>query len=160
MANLTTDSAVVSEQGFHKDRRVLVLFLFGLVLLAVDFTPAFVKDNARCYLLNPKVSEQLAWSWGKEIPDGHFSLGPDTVRKAGIEARYALFLYQPLAINRASPSDLVLLPGVGAHLAEKIHAFIGKSGPVKNLEDLCMINGIGPRKAQQLQPLITFSLDE
>ncbi|MDD2462934.1 MAG: helix-hairpin-helix domain-containing protein [Desulfobulbus sp.] len=73
-----------------------------------------------------------------------------------IPARYAFFLHQPLAINRADQKSLELLPGVGPHLAKTIIAFIAEHGPMAGPEDLRKVGGIGPKTLTRLLPLIHF----
>lgn len=73
-----------------------------------------------------------------------------------VPARYALFLHQPLAINRADRTSLELLPGVGPHLAAAILSTIGEQGPMSGPEDLQKVAGIGPKTLDRLLPLIHF----
>ena len=57
-----------------------------------------------------------------------------------------------IRINHASPEELEQLPGVGPVLARRI--FQGK--PYRNLQDLDVVKGIGPRMLQKLSRWLEF----
>jgi competence protein ComEA len=62
---------------------------------------------------------------------------------------------EPLDLNTASASDLEGLPGVGAALAERIVEFRTSNGPLKSIEDLRNVKGIGPALFTKIAPLVT-----
>ena len=160
MVNPIVNRAIVLHRGRDRDKRALVLFLFGLVLILVDFWPSIHKLEARHYGLQPDSHQQLIWTASNLQKINCIPLSSNGIRNKGIAARYALFLFEPLAINRASQRDLELLPGIGVQLAKNIREFIAIHGTLDSVEDLHKISGIGPKKAKQLQPLITFVQDE
>jgi len=160
MVNPIADRVIVLHRGRDRDKRALVLFLFGLVLILVDFWPSVHKLETRHYGLQPDSHKQLIWTAPNQKKANFIPLSSNGIRNKAIAARYALFLFEPLAINRASQQDLELLPGVGIQLAKNIREFIAMHGTLDSVEDLHKISGIGPKKAQQLQPLITFVQDE
>jgi competence ComEA-like helix-hairpin-helix protein len=59
-------------------------------------------------------------------------------------------------INRASPADFELLPGVGPTLARRIVAHRAANGPFRAPEELLNVHGIGRRTLDRLLPLLTF----
>jgi competence protein ComEA len=61
----------------------------------------------------------------------------------------------PLDLNTASASDLEGLPGIGAALAERIVEFRTSNGPLKSVEDLRNVKGIGPALFTKIAPLVT-----
>jgi len=68
----------------------------------------------------------------------------------------ALLFGQRLDPNRATASDLVLLPGVGPVRAAAIAEHAARE-PFARLADLERVRGVGPRTAQQLAPWLEFS---
>ena len=61
----------------------------------------------------------------------------------------------PVNINTADAVQLDALPGVGPSTAAKIVADRETNGPFASPDDLGRIPGIGPKKLEQLKPLIT-----
>nr|WP_320012816.1 helix-hairpin-helix domain-containing protein [uncultured Desulfobulbus sp.] len=112
------------------------------------------------YGFHPQSSPHLLrFNTNKNIND-YIPLSPNGIRNKAIAARYALFIFEPLAINRASQQELTLLPGIGVQLAKNIQHHIALHGALKNAADLSQIHGIGPQKARKLLPLITFLQDD
>ena len=60
-------------------------------------------------------------------------------------------------INTANRDELILLPGIGPALADRIIAERATGGPFADLVDLQRVRGIGPRKAAGLAGWIGFS---
>ena len=161
MASQRADRAIVLHRYEDKDKRALVLFLFGLMLILLDFWSVGHNTEEGQYGFHPQSSPHLLWfddpsrNYNDYIP-----LSPNGIRNPEIAARYALFIFEPLAINRASQQELTLLPGVGVQLAKNIQHHIAVHGTLKNAADLSQIHGIGPQKARKLLPLITFLQDD
>lgn len=61
----------------------------------------------------------------------------------------------PVNLNSADKDDLEALPGVGPATADAILAYRVRSGPFVAPEDLLNVRGIGPKKFDQLRPLVT-----
>ncbi|HHB76306.1 MAG TPA: hypothetical protein ENK84_07160 [Desulfobulbus sp.] len=138
------------EQNFPtKDRRMLVLFLFGAFLLVCD------------------VSASLRYVVGDHSQGGMRGAGHDfrnTGREAGqgtgqgdcLSPQLSFFLGKPMAINRASLEDLVLLPGIGRYRAARILARRRQAGPVHTLVELEEIPGISRTLARKINAMISF----
>ena len=69
----------------------------------------------------------------------------------------AALVVEKIDINRADPTLLTNLPGVGSRTAEKITAYRDAHGPFKSVDDLLKIKGIGPDKLEKIRPLVTVS---
>jgi competence protein ComEA len=61
---------------------------------------------------------------------------------------------QPLDINMATAAQLVLLPGIGPELAERIVRSREETGPFTGVDDLQRVKGIGQKKLQALNSRI------
>jgi competence protein ComEA len=73
-----------------------------------------------------------------------------------MDAAKQLVLGIPLDINTADSERLDVLPGVGRGLAESIVRFREEHGPVKTLDDLLKVHGVGRKKLEQLKPYISI----
>ncbi|MCL2306459.1 MAG: helix-hairpin-helix domain-containing protein [Planctomycetaceae bacterium] len=57
-------------------------------------------------------------------------------------------------LNTADEAELLLLPGVGAILAKRILEYRTQHGPFQRNEDILLIQGIGPKKAEKILPML------
>ncbi|MFJ5923709.1 helix-hairpin-helix domain-containing protein [Kitasatospora sp. NPDC092948] len=62
----------------------------------------------------------------------------------------------PVSLNRSSAEQLDSLPGVGPALAQRILQYRLAHGPFQSLDQLRHVSGIGPRKYEDLKPLLTL----
>jgi competence protein ComEA len=60
----------------------------------------------------------------------------------------------PINLNTASVTELMQLPRVGAHTAERIVAFRKEHGGFQRPEDLMNVKGIGEKSYQKLKPYL------
>jgi competence protein ComEA len=65
-------------------------------------------------------------------------------QESGIETR--------IEVNRADRVELLQLPGVGPHLADRIENDREQKGPFRDLADLTRVPGIGSATAERLRP--------
>lgn len=159
MENRTADPAVCPVKTPYKDKRVLVLFLFGVLVVASDMVPGRTSMPRVEYGVQPGSPGQACQilrtgSDPQEMRPGFLLLNPAQPLPRELPAHYALLLHQPLPINRADRMSLELLPGVGPHLARLIIEDMHQHGPLATPEDLQRIRGIGPKTMQRLYPLV------
>lgn len=57
-------------------------------------------------------------------------------------------------INTAPEAELMLLPGIGPRLAERVVGNRERHGPFTSLEDLQRVHGIGPRTVEHIRPRV------
>jgi len=119
-----------------KDKRLLVLFGFGLLILALDYSHIHQSTGS-----GPTAAEQE-----KTERTG-----------AALSPRRAFFLHQPMSINQATAQDLTLLPGVGEQLAGRIIAFRETNGGLDDSDDLEQVAGIGKKLSRKISGFVTFS---
>jgi competence protein ComEA len=63
-------------------------------------------------------------------------------------------------LNQADRAELLQLPGIGSHLADRIEKNREENGPFKNQSDLTRVPGIGSATAERLRPWIRVVDDE
>ncbi len=68
----------------------------------------------------------------------------------------AVFDLQDIPVNIAGEELLTTIPGVGPELARRIVDQRTRSGPYQVPEDLTRVTGIGPRRAEQIAPHLSF----
>ena len=61
-----------------------------------------------------------------------------------------------LDINTASKSQLMELPGIGEIMADRIIAYRAEHGDFSSIDGLLEVEGIGEKKLQQIEKLITI----
>ncbi len=164
-----------------KDRRLLVLLALGAIILLPDLglrrvpadrsagfywlEPAGAKNQVlRASTLN-QVERYMKAHAGSHQPDSGNSdmlalptgsAGAGKIVPAPVSPGLSFFLGRSLAINRAGPDELALVPGIGPVLAEKIAAYRLAHGPFDSSPALVSVPGIGPRTAAKISPYLSF----
>ncbi len=162
MKKAAVDAPATAEEC--KDKRTLVLFLLALLIVAVDLVPVAQQKASPLYGVR---LETIGGGWQViRLPAGGPESGtektpislldPQGPAANTLPAPLALFLNQPLPINRADRAALEMLPGVGPHLAAAIEQTRQRRGPLTGPEDLLEVPGIGPQSLQRLLPLVSF----
>jgi DNA uptake protein ComE-like DNA-binding protein len=140
---------MADDQRDHRDRRMLVLFLFVVLLIITDFAAHILERGIRPAALNLQTDERPEISREKL----------DTDKQGGIassEPRAAFFLGRPMQLNQATAADLELLMGVGPVLAKRIIAFRNQHACIHNMNELRHIRGLGDKMASRLTGQLAF----
>lgn len=90
-----------------------------------------------------------------KVPTGSrvvFSRGAH-ITMMGAADRLNFFL--PVPVNRASVSDLSMIPGIGIKTAENIIAYRKAHNGITALQELTAVKGIGTKKLNAISPYLT-----
>lgn len=71
-------------------------------------------------------------------------------------AAHAPFFFEAIPINSANKEMLMTVKGIGPSLAESILSYRQRFGPLKSVEDLTKIQGVGTKRAASLAPSLFF----
>lgn len=78
-------------------------------------------------------------------------------RRPGTVTEEMLVKYK-ININTAPEDSLMLLPGIGEHLARRIVDYRREHGTFKHVGDLESVSGIGPVKLERMKDMITVNV--
>lgn len=78
-----------------------------------------------------------------------------TINIGRMEAYKLLVFSLPLDLNRVSPEDLSLIPGIGESLSQEIIAYRQKRRGFRSVEELKEVKGIGEAKFQSIKKYLT-----
>lgn len=82
-------------------------------------------------------------------------------QQCGIDPRRAVFLFEPIDLNRADPVTLASLRGIGPRIAERIVAYRQANGYFSGPAALLNVKGIGAQKLARIRAdLTTVSCQE
>ena len=139
-----------------KDRRMLVLFLCAVFLLATDCRPL-----ARLFFPGLFYDDHPGSVRAGRLPaaggDAAQKTWPNLDRAGRMSPRLCFFLDRPMAINRASLQDLVLLPGIGRRRAARILAYRHQHGLIHSPAELAKVRGISKKLARKISTMISFA---
>ena len=71
--------------------------------------------------------------------------------------RLASDVYATIDLNRASPRELSLLPGIGPILAKRIAENRDRLGPFQSISDVQRVHGIGEKTIDQISNYVVVS---
>lgn len=63
----------------------------------------------------------------------------------------------PIDLDRATVEEIEALPGIGPALAKRIVATRDSAGSFGSMDALCTVRGVGPKLAERLRSLVTFT---
>ncbi len=145
----------------HQDKRTLVLIALGLGVMALHWLPFNVGQPSSDFISGVAGKQYLAASVRIQ-KNSSVPIPADAVRLSGQTScadtppRLALFFNLPMPVNQADFKDLIMLPGIGPRMAERILNFRTTQGPISGPESLKQIRGIGPKLTDRLLPLVCF----
>ncbi len=165
--------ALVIKKGAKQDLRLPVLLILGAIILGCSWFSPEPKHQASAYYLVPaaldlqeggaellRLPQDQAHQVGQgELPAGALAITSDLPCGTVPPELTALFNL-PLPINQADQESLILLPGIGPKLADRIIAFRDDQGPITGPEDFIRIKGIGPKLTARLAPRLCFAFTE
>ena len=130
------------ESFLRSDTRV-VLFLTVLLLIG-GAVIIYQKSKAVIY---------------PEVVINHLESGAYPARSSykspGAVTKELLIKYK-ININTAPADSLALLPGIGTYLAKRIIDYRGHYGLFEKVDDVKLVNGIGPKKLKVVRDMITI----
>ena len=144
--SLTTTSSSTTLAGAPARRRVLSLAALALAaIVAWSFGGARPADAAPLRAAKTTASAAAAAEPG--------------VDEAKPSKRTPKELSGKLNVNTASEEQLMLLPGIGPSMSERIVGYRTKNGNFKRVADLRKVKGIGYKTLKKLEPYLDVKGD-
>lgn len=145
----------------HRDRRMLVLIALGVGVVVFNWFPYGTQRSSFNCIVDVAGNQQLPTITQLQ-KHASATVLPATIQLsaqtscADTPPDLALFFNLPMPVNRADSKDLIMLPGIGPRMAERILHFRTTQGPISGPETLIQIKGIGPKLTEQILPLVCF----
>lgn len=130
----------------------LICFTLGFFLGRNSLTPGTVTIETEQRALSEEQSEEPAVLEEPEpsaaLPNGTEADTPSGEGKSDKTGGL-------LNLNTATAAELETLPGIGAVLAQRIVDYRTEHGPFSAVEDIMKVSGIGDKKYEAIESLIT-----
>lgn len=135
-----------------EDHRPIWVFLFVVVLLSTGGHNSITRVNEFYY---PEYKYLKEKNKNTLYLDADHQVGDERVSPA-----LSPFFFLPLPINSADSLLLQSIPGIGPGIADKIVLYRQNNGPIRNLDDLLNIPGIGSKRAAAWAKQLNFESSE
>ena len=99
--------------------------------------------------IHPSFAQGTSVQIGSEAGYLHVSTGP-------MPAAYKITLKIPISVNTACEKEIATIPGIGPMLAKKIIHYRSSHGPLKTVEELQNLSGMGKLRYLKIKPYITI----
>lgn len=158
----------MAEKNADRDFRLLVLLILAASIWLSWFYPVSGQQVATVatYYYIPAVQAEgerpaiIRLPQDQELPTGAVAgavaITPD-ISCGKVPAEIGWLFHLPIPINQADQESLMLLPGIGPVLAQRIITFREAQGPMTGPADFIRVKGIGPKLTARLTPLLCFS---
>lgn len=117
--------------------------------------PAFILKINRGFSIKDYVNTE-DFSYIPQNGDKIVIKDNDLYGVSRMDGRKSLALGIPIGINSAGIDDLVVLPGIGNTLADRIVRYRENRGRFRYIEEIKRVRGIGEKKFEYIRPLISL----
>ncbi len=127
-----------------------------MLLLPVAWVMCLIVNDLSDYLSASAITGKYELQPGIDINSLHIGTANNQLAPEQHEVLLALYQFEKLPVNRADPSLLMTIPGIGPEYAHRIVAERLKHGQFESAQDLLRVKGIGPKRLEHFQQFLRF----
>lgn len=105
-------------------------------------------------MLELPAAPALALPSAAEVRAGDAPIAAAPAPAQGASAPVPVRAGDKIDVNKATPAELELLPGIGPALAKRIIDYRTQHGAFQSVDELDKVKGIGPKVLERLRPLV------